>query len=78
MVAGKYGVALAVLEHKEEGLVAEADRGLAWMDGNVEKMEKISLLGYSPLTSKKQALYASVATTMIFEGVYALHPDIGK
>ncbi|RZC49684.1 hypothetical protein C5167_018108 [Papaver somniferum] len=37
MVAGNYGVALAA---KKEGLVAEDARGLAWMDENIEKMEK--------------------------------------
>ncbi|KAI3921371.1 hypothetical protein MKW92_028294 [Papaver armeniacum] len=98
---------------KKEGLVVEAARGLAWMDGHVgkdgtinisavEKYEQVKaarakrkelidaglvsaldfendeitevfgpdnhrtgLLGYSPLISKKQALYASVATAVM-------------
>ncbi|XP_026417732.1 uncharacterized protein LOC113313208 [Papaver somniferum] len=98
---------------KKEGLVVEAARGLAWMDGHVgkdgtinisavEKYEQVKaarakrkelidaglisaldfqndeivevfgpdnritgLLGYSPLLSKKQALYASVATAVM-------------
>ncbi|XP_026418910.1 uncharacterized protein LOC113314330 isoform X2 [Papaver somniferum] len=97
---------------KKEGLVAEAARGLAWMNGHVgkdgivnpsavEKYEQVKaarsrrqdlinaglasasdfendeiaevfgpdkcragLFGYSPLVSKKQALYASVATAV--------------
>ncbi|RZC63728.1 hypothetical protein C5167_025504 [Papaver somniferum] len=88
----------------KEGLVAEAARGLAWMDGHVGKDGKeqvkaararrkelidaglvsaldfendeiaevfgpdkcsAGLLGYSPLVSKKQALYASVATAVM-------------
>ncbi|RZC50470.1 hypothetical protein C5167_018896 [Papaver somniferum] len=88
----------------KEGLVAEAARGLAWMDVHVGKDGKeqvkaararrkelidaglvsaldfendeiaevfgpdkcrAGLLGYSPLVSKKQALYASVATAVM-------------
>ncbi|KAI3905734.1 hypothetical protein MKW92_025723 [Papaver armeniacum] len=58
MVAGKYGVALAVLEHKEVNTLACLDGWKCRKDGKVK-----------PLAVEKY---------MIFEGVYALHPDIGK
>ncbi|KAI3883836.1 hypothetical protein MKW92_011375 [Papaver armeniacum] len=101
------------VQAKKEGLVVEAARGLAWMNGHVgkdrtvnisavEKYEQVKaarakrkelidaglvspldfendeitevfgpdnrrtgLLGYAPLLSKKQALYASVATAVM-------------